>query len=177
VLKAARLIAIVVIALLFWCAWYVVPDLLATDKLRWLSGVVTVLWALEFYVLQRLSAVSAVEGLTSKEHERLVLRLASIRRRVWLISVMCLVCAVTTWLLAELRLPMSSPLYAAMMGLLLGISVSYLILVPGWVNESQAFIDEARRQDVLVKRRQETVKSFGEPEKRARNPQQLKPFI
>jgi hypothetical protein len=49
-----------------------------------------------------------------------------------------------TWALAEMKLPISSPFYAAMSGLLLGISVSYLILVPGWVNESQGFIDEVR---------------------------------
>lgn len=161
-LKAARLLAILVTPILFWAAWYVVPGLLAADGLRWLSGVVTVLWGLELYFLQRLSGVSSVEGLTSKEHERLVHRLSSIRSRVWWIGGVGLTCAITIWLLVEMKLPTSSPVYAAMVGVLFGISISYLILIPGWVNESQAFVDEVRRQEILAKRRAEASKALGE---------------
>jgi len=165
VLKAFRLLAIFATPLVFWAAWYVVPDLLAANGLRWLSGLVTVLWGLEFYFFQRLSAVSSVDGLSSKEHERLVLRLAAIRRRVWWIGGIGLACALCIWALVEMKLPMSSPLYAAAVGVLFGISISYLILIPAWVNESQHFIDEVRRQDVLAKRRAEASKTLADLKK------------
>lgn len=165
-LKVLRLLTLLVTPLVFWGAWYVVPDVLDAQGLRWLSGVVTVLWGLEFYFFQRLGAVSSVDGLSSREHERLVLRLASIRRRVWWIGGIGLACALIIWLLAALQLPTSSPLYAAAVGVLFGISLSYLILIPGWVNESQNFIDEVRRQDVLAKRRADTAKNL-QPSKTA----------
>lgn len=164
-LKLARILAILCTPLAFWAAWYVVPDLLAAGGLRWLSGIVTVLWALELYFFQRLSTVSGVEGLTSAEHQRLVYRLASIRRRVWWIGGVGLVCAVSIWLLVEMKLPMSSPTYAAMVGVLFGISISYLILIPGWMNESQAFVDEVKRQDVVAKRRADAAKILSERKK------------
>ncbi|MBP6894316.1 MAG: hypothetical protein KBC94_07830 [Pseudacidovorax sp.] len=157
-LQAARLLTIFLTPLVFWGAWYVVPDLLAASGLRWLSGIVTVLWGLELWFFQRLSGLGPQEALSSRENERLVYRLASIRRRVWWIGGIGLVCAVAIWLLVELQLPTSAPIYAAMVGVLFGISVSYLILIPGWVNESQAFIDEVKRQEVLKKRRDEAAK-------------------
>lgn len=159
-LKALRLLTLLITPLVFWGAWYVVPNILDAQGLRWLSGIVTVLWALEFYFFQRLSVVSSVDGLSSKEHERLVLRLASIRRRVWWIGGIGLACALLMWLMAAMQLPASSPIYAALAGVLFGISLSYLILVPVWVNESQGFIDEVRRQDVLAKKRAETLKTL-----------------
>ncbi len=159
-LKVLRLLTLLVTPLVFWGAWYVVPGILDAQGLRWLSGIVTVLWGLEFYFFQRLGAVSSIDGLSSKEHERLVLRLAAIRRRVWWIGGVGLACALTIWLLAALQLPTSSPLYAGAVGVLFGISLSYLILIPGWVNESQNFIDEVRRQDVLAKKRAEAAKSL-----------------
>lgn len=159
-LKIFRLLILLVTPLLFWGAWYVVPGLLDTTGLRWLSGVVTVLWGLEFYFLQRLSSVSAVDGLTSKEHQRLVLRLATIRRRVWWIGGVALACSLLIWVLTALQLPLSSPIYAALVGVLFGISLSYLILIPIWVNESQSFIDKVQEQSAASKKRSELIKNL-----------------
>lgn len=159
-LKALRLLTLLLTPVAFWAAWYIVPGVLDAQGLRWLSGIVTVLWGLEFYFFQRLGAASSVSGLSSKEFERLVLRLAAIRRRVWWIGGIGLICALTIWLLTALQLPLSSPLYAAAVGVLFGICLSYLILIPGWVNESQKFIDEARRQEAMAQRRAKMAKDL-----------------
>lgn len=159
-LKALRLLTLFVTPLLFWGAYYVVPNLLDREGIKWLAGIVTILWGLEFYLFQRLTVVSAVDGLSSREHERLVHRLASIRRRIWWIGGVGLFCSLLIWVFAYMQLPAASPVYAAMVGVLFGISLSYLILIPGWVNESQHFIDEVKRQDVLTKKRAETVKAM-----------------
>ena len=59
-----------------------------------MSGIVSVLWALEMYFLRHLESVSGVDGLTAKERERLTLRLESVRRRIWSVGIMCLFCSV-----------------------------------------------------------------------------------
>ena len=86
-----RLIALVLPTLLFWAAWYVLPALVEPASLRWFSGIVTVLWALEFYFYQRLSGLSTLPGLSSRERDRLHLRLSEIRSRVWRVGAMGLV--------------------------------------------------------------------------------------
>lgn len=151
-LKAIRLVVLVVTPLIFCAAWYLAPSLLSADALRWLSSLVAVLWALEFYFFRKLGEVSAVQGITSKEHERLVIKLSLLRKRIWWVGGIGLICSVIIWVLAALSLPATSPIYASMVGVLVGISLSYLILLPGWFNESQEFIDEARRQEASKKK-------------------------
>lgn len=58
-------------------------------------GLVALLWGLEFYFFRRLSEVSNAQGITTKEHERLVLRLARLRERerVWWIGGIGFVCS------------------------------------------------------------------------------------
>lgn len=164
-LKLARLIVLIATPIFFWGAWYYAPSLLEADGLRWLSGVVTILWALEFYFFRKLGDVSAVQGISTREHERLVLRLASIRKRVWWIGGIGLICALTMWVMSALKLPLSSPIYAGLVGVLFGISLSYLILIPGWFNESQEFIDEARRRDAQIKKQAEITKAIDSAKK------------
>lgn len=158
VLKILRLLTLIITPLTFLGAWYVVPGILDATGLRFLSGVVTFLWGLEFYFFQRLSTISAVDTLSSSENNRLLLRLATLRKRVWWIGGMGLISALLLWFMTAMELPMTSPVYATMVGVLLGISLSYLILIPGWLNESQRFIDEIKRRDVLTKKRAEAVK-------------------
>jgi hypothetical protein len=78
-----RLAVLISAPLFFWAAWYTAPALLEAEGLKWLSGLVALLWGLEFYFFRRLSEVSNVQGITTKEHERLVLRLTRLRKRVW----------------------------------------------------------------------------------------------
>lgn len=159
-LKILRLITLFVTPLIFIISWYVTPGLLDPSGIRWLSGIVTVLWALEFFFFQRLIVMSSVEGLSSREHERLVAKLNALRRRVWWIGGIGLICSLLTWVIAALQMTTSSPLYAALVGVLFGISLSYLILIPGWLGESQSFIDELKRRDSLEKKRAAVVKDL-----------------
>jgi hypothetical protein len=151
---------LVITPLVFWGAWYIAPGLLDGQSLKWLAGSVSVLWGLEFYFFQRLSAVSSVDGLSSREHERLVFRLAAIRKRIWWIGGVGLASSFVIWILATMNLPTNSPLYAGAAGFLVGVSLSYMVLIPGWLNESHDFIDEAKRQDTLAKKRVEATKAL-----------------
>lgn len=152
-LRFFRLLIIVLLPIAFCGAWYVAPQLLEAESLRWLSGVVAILWALELGFYKKLEDVGSVQGISTKEHELLLLRLLSLRKRVWWVGGVGLACSLVIWLLTALKLPGTSPLYASMVGGLLGISLSYLILIPSWLNESQAFIDETKRQDAIRRKR------------------------
>jgi hypothetical protein len=131
-----------------------------------LSGLVTILWALEFHFFRKLGDVSAIQGITSKEHERLVVKLVALRKRIWWVGGIGLICSISIWILAALSLPVTSPIYASMVGVLVGISFSYLILIPGWFNESQNFIDEARRQEAMKKKLADTTKLLDTSQKK-----------
>lgn len=63
--------------------------------------------------------------------------------------------------MAAMSLPASSPLYAALVGVLFGINLSYLILIPAWLNESQEFIDEVKREEQAKKKREALEERFG----------------
>lgn len=162
-MKFLRLLALFFTPLLFFGAWYVMPSLLNPEGLRWMSGIVTVLWGLEFYFFQKLAAVTSVDALSTKEHERLLLRLASLRNRVWWVGGIGLLCAIAMWLLAASGLSLTSPIYAAMAGVLFGISLSYLILIPGWIGESHSFMDKLKFRESQEKKRQEALKSLAKP--------------
>ena len=157
--KAIRLTVLLVVPLLFWGAWYAAPALLEAEGLKWLSSLVALLWGLEFYFFRRLSEVSNVQGITTKEHERLVLRLSHLRKRVWWIGGIGFICSSLIWLLAALKLPAASPFYASLVGVLVGISISYLILIPGWLNETQEFIDKTRQSEAIKKKQADIAKS------------------
>jgi len=154
-LRFFRLLVIVVLPCAFYGAWYVAPQLLETESLRWLAGIVAILWTLELLFYKKLEDVGSVQGISTKEHERLLLRLMNLRKRVWWVGGIGLACSLMIWLLTALKLPATSPLYASFVGLLLGFSLSYLILIPSWLSESQAFIDETKRQEAIRKKRAE----------------------
>ena len=155
-----RLIALVLPTLLFWAAWYVLPALVEPASLRWFSGIVTVLWALEFYFYQRLSGLSTLPGLSSRERDRLHLRLSEIRSRVWRVGAVGLVCSAALWVLAAMNLPATSSLFAALAGFLVGVSLSYLAVIPRWLDELQRFQDEVQQQHMVEQKRAEVLKTF-----------------
>ena len=159
-LRLFRILILAFSTLAFWLAWYGLPELLTSESVRWLSAIFTVLWALELLFFRRLNEASSVTGLSTREHERLVLRLAEIRKRIWWIGLVVMASAIVNWLLAALGLPSSSATYAAMVGALFGISLSYLVLIPYWFSEVQSFIDSARLQAETLKRREDALKGL-----------------
>lgn len=159
-LKLLRLLILFIVPLVFLAVWYAVPSILSPSRLMWLSGIVTILWALEFYFFQRLNFVSQVQGLSASEHGRLVLRLDSIRRRVWWIGAIGVASSLLIWFMAAMSLPATSPVYATMVGFLVGVSVSYLILIPFWIGESQHFIEEMALRESQRKRAEDAIEKL-----------------
>lgn len=155
-----RLLALLGTPLLFGAVWFAMPEVLAPDTLKWLMGIIVVLWALEFYFFQKLGDVSEVTGLSMRERERLNDRLSFVRGRVWWIGVIEIVCALLIWLMVAMGLPISSPWYAAAAGLLFGVSLSYLALIPGWLNETHRFIDAARAKEQERLLREQSLKAL-----------------
>jgi hypothetical protein len=160
-LKLARLVILVLSPLAFGAAWYLLPELLEPSALKWLSGIFAFAWTVELLVLRMVDGLStSVGSLTSREQERLVYRLGAIRKRVLWMGAVSICCTVLGWVLATLGLPAASSLYAAAFGFLVGVSLSYLVLMPFWYSEAQGFLEKIRLQADTDARRQATVKSL-----------------
>lgn len=159
-LKIIRLAILVITPIIFYGVWFVVPVLMQPDTTKWLLGIIVPLWGLELYFFQQLGDVSTVKGLSSKERQRLKLRLDYIRRRVWWVGGIATLCSLAIWIMIVMGLTADSPIYAAFTGFLFGVTISYLVLIPGWFGEIHGLIDDARNRDDLSKRREEELKNI-----------------
>ena len=156
-MKVWRILLIFLAPLLLTGASVVFPPLLSSESLRWMSGIVSVLWALEMYFLRHLESVSGVDGLTAKERERLTLRLESVRRRIWSVGIMCLFCSVVLLVISSSGWS-PQPMWAVLcVGCLVGVCVYYLSVIPVWYAEAQSFIDKARARVSQNKERERLI--------------------
>lgn len=160
VLFVSRLLVLIFVPLIFVGAWHIAPTLFETASLLSLSGILSLVWALQLAFLQKLTLASMGDGLTSKEQERLDNRLVILRKRVWQCGGICLSCFLTMWLLTAFDLPKRIPEYAAAAGFLIGVGISYLIQTASIYQESAQFMDEVKRRDNLTKRRAEVEKTM-----------------
>lgn len=145
--------------------WYIAPELLDSTAIRYLTGIVAILWSLELYFYRQLGELTKQEGLNARQRERLLLRTSEIRRRVYWIGCIGLATSILLWTLASFSLPSSSPLYAALTGVLVGISISYIVLLPSWFEEISDFVDRIRHSEQTSKQRDAAVKKFDEKKK------------
>lgn len=160
-LKIFRLVILTMSPILFGLAWYVLPELLEPGALKWLSGIFAFAWTIEFVVLRMVDGLhTSVSSLSSREHERLGYRLVVIRGRIFWMAGIGLACTIVAWLLAVLNLPATSVLYAAAFGFLLGVCLSYLVLMPYWYKEVQHFLESIRLQADIETRRKAALKDL-----------------
>lgn len=73
---------------------------------------------------------------------------------------MGLVCSVALWVLAAMNLPAASAIFAAVAGFLVGVSLSYLAVIPRWLDELQRFQDKVQQQHMVEQKRAEALKTF-----------------
>lgn len=154
-LRYLRLAAIAGSTIGFWGAWYLFPALFHTSQLSYLGGISAVVWGMDLLFLRKLAEVSALAGLTNRERERLIEKLKNIRHRIWWIGGVCLLAALVIWMLVATELVGTSAVYAAFLGFLVGVVLSFLILIPSWFDELQGFIDRVNQERAL-KASQET---------------------
>lgn len=139
--RTIRLLVLIACTFAFWGAWYVFPKVLESVRLSSLVAVGAMVWTADLFFLRKLGELSSLEGLSNSERERLLTKLDNLRMRVWWIGVVGLCCTALIWILASTGLAAGSPLYAAALGFVVGVALSFLVLIPFWFNEVQRFID------------------------------------
>jgi uncharacterized membrane protein YfcA len=140
---------------------FVMPELLAPDMLKFLTGIFSLVWALHLMILPKFTELSGLPGLREREHERLNLVLAEFRRRTWYIGAVCLLCTLAMIGLIVRFSDWSAPQLGAAVGMLLGVGGSYLLLVPVWTEEMHAFSEKLRLRDAQQKRLELATKDLG----------------
>lgn len=164
-LQVLRLTVILTMPVVLWAGWRVAPDLISIANMRYLGAVFTLVWAIALLFLTKTADLSGLSGLSGHEHEKLMLRLAHIRRRVWWIGGIALTCAVLVWFVGSFPEAEASPLAPLSVGFLVGVGLSYLLVLPGWFNELYAFMDTIRLRNERNKRTESALKQINDGKK------------
>lgn len=164
-IRLIRLFSILVCPVLFWVASYVFPSLLKAENLRLLSGIITALWAMDFIFFQRLGSITNLNSLSSRDLENLNFRFAHIRKRVWWMAAVCLVCSILIWMITSGELVKDIHALSIYVGILFGICISYLALFPFWFNELQSFQDHLKVTEAEKTKRDLALKQLADAAK------------
>ncbi len=164
-----RLLIIVVTPVLVWLGWTMSPDIISASNMRYLGGVFLVVWGLAFNFFRKCSDLSALPGLNGHEQERLVWKLADIRKRIWWIGAIGLIAGCLVWFFGSVPQHSRPELAPLSIGLLVGIGLSYLVILPGWFNELHAFTDAVRLREDKKRRTEQALKQIGDAKKKAQS--------
>lgn len=155
-IQTVRLLIIIFCTALLWMGWVALPELISLANMRYLAGVFVAVWGLTFHFFRKSAELSSLQGLDGREQERVVWLLAHIRKRIWWMGGVGLFAGCLVWLIGSSPAISTSPIAPIAIGLLVGIGLSYLAILPGWFNELYAFMDQVKlRED--RKRRTETA--------------------
>ncbi len=160
-----RVMIILIMPALLWAGWRVSPDLVSIASMRYLGAVFTLVWGIALFFLTKTADLSTLPGLSGHEHERLVLKLAHIRKRVWWIGGIALISAFLVWLIGSLPDLAQSAIAPISVGFLVGVGLSHLIVLPGWFAELYAFTDTIRLRNERNKRTELALKQISDGKK------------
>lgn len=163
--KILRWAIIVSVPALLYAAWCVSPGLINQTNMRWLGGVFVLVWGPAMLFLTKTADLSNLPGLNGREMERLVLMLADIRRRVLWIGAISLISTVAVWLITAMPDLDKSPAAPLLVGFLVGLGLSYLVILPGWFSEVAAFTDKLRERNEKKKRAELALKQIADGKK------------
>ncbi len=159
-LRLLRLGIIISCALIFWAAWYIAPGLLSPRALYYFLSIWVPTWGLALYFYRKLSDLSTLKELKARPNHRLNLVLPELRGRVWWLAGVGVISNLLLWVIASTNLAQHSAIYGLSAGLLVGIELSYLVLLPFWLNEIHQFVERAKLDDNNSQRRDFLLKEL-----------------
>lgn len=160
-----RLAIILIMPALLWLGWTLSPDIISANNMRYLSAIFLTVWGIAFHFLRKSSDLSSLPGLSGREQERIILRLAEIRKRIWWISGIVLIASILVWIIGFMPAVAKSDFAPLSIGLLVGIGASYLIVIPGWFNELYDFTDAIRMREDKKRRAESVLKQIADSKK------------
>lgn len=160
-----RLAIILIVPTLLWVCWSVSPEIISPGNMRFLGALFLFVWTYIFHFFRKIGDISSLPGLTWREQERVVYRLARIRKRIWWIGAVVLFSGILVWFIGSTPIFAESVFAPLSIGLLLGIGASYLAIIPGWFNELHDFIDTVRLREDKKRRAEATLKQIADNKK------------
>ena len=136
--------------------------------MRFLGGIHIGIWGFAFHLMRKSADLINLPGLNSREQERLVWLLAEIRRRVWWVGGVAAASVFAVWLVGTVQTHVNSPLAPLSIGLLIGVGISYAIVIPGWFNEIYSFTEAVRLREDRKRRTEVALKQISDGKKAAR---------
>lgn len=155
--RALRLLILIVVPLLFMGLGMLFPAIAEPANLRWFATLFSIPWVVLFPLRNEMTSLVSLEGLSATERERLVVRVAAVQKRIWYVGGMSLFCT-TLLLVLSLQTGISSTLViSAIAGVLVGIAASYIILAPAWHIEASNFVYAIKLREAARRSRQEQL--------------------
>jgi len=136
------------------------PSLLTPKALYSFLGIWVPTWGFAMFFLRKLSELSTLKELKVRPNYRLNLVLPEIRGRVWWLGFVGFLSSLALWFLASTNVISQSPMYGLAAGFLVGIELSYLIILPFWFGEVHRFIERIKLGENVALRTESFLKEF-----------------
>lgn len=135
-----------------------------------LAGVFAIASTLLFTFFRLLATTTGAGTLSTKEMARFTEKRREIRSRFWRVFLACATSSALLWVLGiytETKISDDAALWIpGLAGLLLGVSIGYLLTVMKWIDELSAFADTLRQREQRVKDHEALVKRLADARKR-----------
>lgn len=160
-----RLLAIIITPALTWLVWLAAPDLLSFTNLRFLVAVFGICWGMAFYFLRKTGEMTGLPGLSVRERDRMSLMMRDIRQRVQWIAAVTVICPLIVWFSGAALNERASWAIPVVTGLLVGVGVSYLVVLFSWLNEIHEFSDKIKLREARKESAEKSLKRISEAKK------------
>jgi len=167
-----RLVSILATPALTWLAWLVAPEITSFANLRFLVAIFAICWGMAFYFLRKTGDITGLPGLSVRERDRLLLMMKDARRRVQWIAAVSVVAPLMIWLAGPMLSTHAPWTVPVVVGLLVGIGLSYLIVLFGWLSEIHEFADKIKLRDARKESADKSLKRISEARKLPQGPSQ-----
>lgn len=157
---------IIACTFIYWCASTVIPELTAPVTLKALSALFAFILTLEVFVFRQLNVTTGAGVLKSSELERLNIKRAEIRRKIYGTGVLVVASMATLFIIGLVATdPSNYPWLAFAVGLLVGVGLNYIAVIINWINQLSAFADHLRHLEQQQKDFSEQLKRLTEAAK------------
>ena len=165
-IRLLRIGTLFVVPILFWYGAAIFPILVTSENLRFLGSIVSICWVIDFAFLQKIGNLTNLEAIGSADLRELNFKLANIRHRVWWMAGICLTCSILIWFVTAVDSIYDVRVIAFFVGILFSIVLSYLVVLPFWFNELQAYQDSLKSKSAEKFKRDTQVKMMNETAKK-----------
>lgn len=169
-LMLLRALIVIGTTVMTWLAWLIAPEVLSFANLRFFAAIFAVCWGLAFFFLRKTGELTALSGLSFRERERMMAMIEDIRRRALWIAGVSVICPISVWLIGSALSNVAPWAVPIVIGLLVGLGLSYLIVLFGWLGEVHRFADKVKMREARKDGSEKSLRRISEAKKQSHGP-------